>query len=191
MKRLLLAILLLVSSKGWCASSNTGIGFGSSVLNNSRNFYFQSANAYSQVPGHLFTTTCVQAAVSARNSVCQLVNPSGSSVVMVVNTFRCWLGTAGLAQLTVNNTARTTLIGGGTPLNLGGGGTSSGQVYQDTIASLGTALSTYNVGTTPASGVMAVGQYIVLGAGSGLEVEVQTVNIQLNCEFYWYERPPA
>jgi len=192
MKRLLPAVMLLAAlcGQGWCASSNAGIGFQSTPSNSSPNIYYQTPIA-GQEYSITYITTCTQAAVAARNSVCQLYNPPGSNLTFIFTNARCWLGTAGLAQWTINNTPRTTLIGGGNNLFLGSPNTSQAKVYADTITPLGTALSTINVSNAPATSMMPQQQYIMLSPGTGLEVEVQTVNIALNCEFYWFERVPG
>jgi len=192
MKRLLTAMLLLAAlcGRGWCASSNAGIGFQTTPRNDSKGIFYQwpvAAQEYSIT----YIATCTAPAVAAKNSVCQLVNPAGSNLTFIFTNARCWLGTAGLVQLTINNTPRTTLVGGGNNLFLGSPNTSQGKLYSDAITPLGTVLSMYNVGTVPASGMMAQQQYIDLAPGTGVEYEAQTVNVAINCEFYWFERTPG
>jgi len=148
---------------------------------------FQGDNFYEH---RGFIATCVQAATTSRNSVCQIYNPVGSGLYVFLDLARCWHTSGSTNDLWVpQNTARTTLVGGGTNVFLGSANTSVGQVYKDTLSSVtaSVAIDQPVVAAVPANNINITSNIPGLPPGTGVEVESLTQNIGLTCEFWWHE----
>jgi len=138
-----------------------------------------------------FIATCVQAATSAKNSICQIYNPVGSGQYVFLDLIRCW-HTSGSTNdpYMPQNTPRTTLVGGGTNAFIGSANTSVGQIYKDAISALppvSGAIDQPVVAAVPANNIPFASNVPGLPPGTGVEVESLTQNIGLNCEFWWHE----
>ena len=188
MKRLLFLILCLVNV---AANTSPGAGFGTSPT---------TAMRFSQAPGQSLITaelknqmfkyaSCVQAATVSNYSVCQMWNPVGSGVNDVILLTRCVIPSGTLsAQWDLTLSPRTILLGTAVSATLGSGVVSHTLFYKDAIASLNTSLQTKNITTNYISMVPIAGA-IAVGPGKGIEVAVATQNIQLTCEWLFYEIP--
>lgn len=187
MKRLLLAVLFLANV---AANTSPGAGFGSSAASPARFTNIVGVGSLAALLKNQFFNyaTCVQAATTSMNSVCQLYNPVGSGVNVILFQVRCATPTNVFVQLEVANTPRTTSLGTASPLSFGSGVVSKSVIYKDAIASLGTALITRQA---PVGYVSAapISTGLAFGPGQGIEAAVTTQNVQISCDFQFIETP--
>lgn len=194
-KLALLLLVLLVPCVAHGAGSVRSLGvISSNTFAGAMRFrQYPSATADIMYDKRGFIATCVQAATASNNSVCQIFNPVASGKYILLDLIRCWHTSGTTVDLYVpRNTARTTLVGGGTNIYVGNANTSVAQIYKDIIASLSpvsSAIDQVSIGATPASNVN-FGAVPGLPPGSGVEVQSLTQNIGLTCEFWWHEIAP-
>jgi len=193
MKRLLTILFLLYASATLAAGTGGGLGFGSSDFGGWTTYLRQipaSSLGFDVIQGiSFYSALCTQAAVTSRNSLCQLYNPAGSGVNIFPNTLRCWAGAAATGQLSEFDTARTTPVATAN-MKLTASQVSHGQVYADNIAAVSSTWIQQNTNlTTAINQQLAIAFGTMIRPGTGLEFEVQTQNLALNCEFFWTEAP--
>jgi len=193
MKKLLTLILLLWATVAVAAGTSGGLGFGSSDYDGwtvfSRQIIGTSLGNEVIMGVSFYNSVCTQTATAARNSVCQLLNPVGSGVNIVANTIKCNVGSAANVQVSEFDTARTTVVTVNN-LKLTASQVPKGKIYVDNIAAAQSTWLSQAVGqTTPFAGVLDTTYTPMLKPGTGMEIEVLTQNITLNCMFYWSESP--
>jgi len=133
-----------------------------------------------------FARVVDQAAVSAELSHCQLFNPAGSGITIVIRRVSLRLLTAGEFSLTSHNIELTTDHNPG--FNLDSGATDgSGRVRRQTNTMvLGTNLENYNAADT-GTVVPVDDWWMRLGAGEGFNVVSNVANIRMVVNFRWIE----
>jgi|SRR5271166_1360176 len=134
---------------------------------------------------NVFSLGATQAAVAAKFSLVQLLNPPGSLVTVVILGVTDGV-TAVAGEVRWNNTAGATLIGTGKATR-GGVANSSAQVYTDAQTALaGTVVQNILAGDSLQLSTLQSGLY-VLDPGVGIQIDLTIVNTALTTNFLWAE----
>lgn len=137
--------------------------------------------------GRAYVSFALQAAVIAKFSAHQILNPAGSGVSAMVTTARGFKTAAGLVDYNVGNAALTTPVAQIVAVRPGGPAPAV-TIFQDALAALGTAVAKTQ-GTTTQGNLIWSGFAYQLDPGNGLVLVDETANEAMTCEFWWVESP--